>query len=185
MHQIKPIRRVTYLTAAVVAVAACATVVPAAAYELSLERGDTVVSSLQPEDFPPPPGAPISPLEMTAAGVAWPTQSERLGEKDGPTAEATCQFEFRASISSGGERYGRLSRIAMSYEPLENPRRIRYRWRLARGVERCKYRIYLGSGPSLTRVAPTYMDSRTGYYDYLLDEGRRYFQMIVWGRMAK
>lgn len=168
--------------AAVLALAVVVTAESAAASELRLARGPEVVSSLQPEDFPTPPGAPLTPVRLSEAANDWRVPVESWDKKDGPAADARCNFDFRASINSGGERYGRLSRIQMSHEPLHDPPGERYRWRLTRGVERCKYRIYLGRGPSLTRVEPTYMDTRTGYYDHRFGDRPRFSHMIVWAR---
>lgn len=174
--------RPTWLLAAITVLVACSGSEPVAAQELRLERSGKTISSLQPEDFPPPPGVPISPLRMSEAASDWRAPAERRGKKSGPAADATCTFEFKASITGGGERYGRLSRIQLSHEPLDDPQGVRFRWRLTDGVERCKYRIYLGGGPSLTRVEPTFVDARTGYYDYRFGDRPQFSQMIVWAR---
>lgn len=146
------------------------------ASELRVEQTGVTVSSLQPEDFPSPPGAPVSPLRLEAVS-RWPGKIHRMNATN---EQEGCRY--RASISTDG-RSGNLSKIRMSMETIKEPPTRRYRWRLTGRSVLCKHRVYLGRGPSLTVVQPTYRDARTGYYDHVLNsEGSRFSQMIVWAR---
>lgn len=152
----------------------CAPVADAS--ELRVEQTGGTVSSLQPEDFPSPPGAPVSPLRLEAVS-RWPGKIRRMS-----AAKEQEGCRYRASISTDG-RSGNLSKIRMSVETIKEPPTRRYRWRLAGRNVLCKHRIYLGRGPSLTVVEPTYKDARTGYYDAVLNsDPPRFSQMIVWAR---
>lgn len=182
----KPLRVAATFGLVAAQTALLAAIAPAAAGEsLRAERGRGVVASLQPEDRSPPPGVPITPVELKRTAAAWPPGPTQRASVSKPSPQ-TCSPQFSASIVSGGERSGRLGLIRMSAESLTDPPTVRYRWRLARGVVLCKYRIYLGSGPSLTVVEPTHRDARTGYYDAVLNsDPPRFARMVVWGRKTK
>lgn len=161
---------------AVAALVASLCAPPADASELRVEKTGVTVSSLKPEDFPTPPGAPLSPLRLEASS-RWAGATRGTA-----TAKEQEGCRFRASITTQG-RSGNLSQIKLSAEPIQEPPTRRYRWRLVGRNVLCKHRIYLGRGPSLTVVQPTYKDARTGYYDSPLNaEPPRFSQMIVWAR---